>query len=280
MSMSMSIFEEPFVRESVKFYEYLEENQILHKINDDIGKKFRSHLKWCMKDFKASLIVSQSETYAEFGIHSHEIGRYIEKCIETMTLSLNDVSVSAKFIQVIRKSFKIIYFLISSFIDDDKMVTLMENFAKYVRAMDSDTRYHVMIDYGDRLMSSSDSYPILTDLMDEVEKLYVYSEYEYNEQIKPRRIKADEIMMQLIKEEEDEKNKKSKKKNKKKKKKKTCLRPKIDTDSESDTDEVFEEVECIVCMDEISQHIYLPCKHKICCFKCVEKVTSCPICAH
>ena len=42
---------------------------------------------------------------------------------------------------------------------------------------------------------------------------------------------------------------------------------------------VFEEPECVVCMDRVPQVIFVPCAHFVCCGDCSLALSKCPICS-
>jgi hypothetical protein len=43
--------------------------------------------------------------------------------------------------------------------------------------------------------------------------------------------------------------------------------------------EVFHEPECVVCMDQESQVIFMPCGHFVCCGDCAIQMPKCPMCS-
>lgn len=89
-----------------------------------------------------------------------------------------------------------------------------------------------------------------------------------------RRSNADKVALALLMEEEKEEKKEQHKKKKKLPKPKKV--PRIDDDD----DAVYEEVECIVCMDADCE-VMFGCGHKICCTECAPKLlNNCPYCKH
>jgi hypothetical protein len=95
------------------------------------------------------------------------------------------------------------------------------------------------------------------------------------EELVDRHIHANQMAEQLIMEEEKEKAKEDRKKNKKKRKQ-TKTPPKTPY---IDEDPVFEEKECVICM-ETSPDMLFECGHKICCTGCSVKIKNkCPFCS-
>lgn len=85
---------------------------------------------------------------------------------------------------------------------------------------------------------------------------------------KTLRADADRMALALLMEEEKERMKQVMKKKKVKVKKVPCI----------DEDPVFEEIECIVCMED-DPEVLFDCGHKICCATCAIKIAhKCPYC--